>query len=33
MLAEPINSAGNEGSVVLNKRGTTMYFTKCDVQK
>ena len=33
MLAEPINSDGNEGSVVLNKRGTTMYFTKCDVQK
>ena len=33
MLAEPINSVGNEGSVVLNKRGTTMYFTKCDVQK
>ena len=33
MLTEPINSAGNEGSVVLNKRGTTMYFTKCDVQK
>ena len=33
MLEEPINSAGNEGSVVLNKRGTTMYFTKCDVQK
>jgi peptidoglycan-associated lipoprotein len=33
ILAEPINSAGNEGSVVLNKRGTTMYFTKCDVQK
>jgi peptidoglycan-associated lipoprotein len=33
MLEEPINTAGNEGSVVLNKRGTTMYFTKCDVQK
>jgi peptidoglycan-associated lipoprotein len=33
ILAEPINSEGNEGSVVLNKRGTTMYFTKCDVQK
>ena len=33
MLEEPINSVGNEGSVVLNKRGTTMYFTKCDVQK
>ena len=33
MLEEPINSSGNEGSIVLNKRGTTMYFTKCDVQK
>jgi peptidoglycan-associated lipoprotein len=33
MLEEPINTTGNEGSVVLNKRGTTMYFTKCDVQK
>lgn len=33
MLTEPINTAGNEGSVVLNKRGTTMYYTKCDVQK
>jgi len=33
MLPEPINTEGNEGSVALNKRGTTMYFTKCDVQK
>lgn len=33
MIEEPINTSGNEGSVVLNKRGTTMYFTKCDVQK
>ena len=33
ILPEPVNSEGNEGSVALNKRGTTMYFTKCDVQK
>jgi len=33
MLPEPINTEGNEGSVALNKRGTTMYFTKCEVKK
>ena len=33
ILPEPVNTEGNEGSVSLNKRGTTMYFTKCDVQK
>ena len=33
ILPEPVNTEGNEGSVALNKRGTTMYFTKCDVQK
>jgi len=33
LLAEPINSNSNEGSVFLNKRGTNMYFTKCSVEK
>jgi peptidoglycan-associated lipoprotein len=33
LVAAPINTAGNEGSVVLNKRGTAMYFTKCKVEK
>ena len=30
---EPINTEGNEGSVFLNNRGTTMYLTRCKVEK
>ena len=30
---EPINTEGNEGSVTLNDRGTTMYLTYCKVEK
>jgi peptidoglycan-associated lipoprotein len=33
IVSEPINTQGNEGSVVLNKRGTVMYFTQCKVEK
>ena len=33
VVAEPINTKGNEGSVVLNKRGTVMYLTQCKVDK
>ena len=31
IVPEPINTEGNEGSVSVNKRGTTMYLTKCKV--
>jgi len=30
---DPINTPANEGSVYLNKRGTTMYLTQCRVEK
>jgi len=33
IVPEPINTEGNEGSVVLNKRGTVMYLTQCKVEK
>ena len=33
VVDEPINTTGNEGSVVLNKRGTVMYLTQCKVEK
>jgi len=33
VVAAPINTKGHEGSVVLNKRGTVMYFTQCKVEK
>jgi peptidoglycan-associated lipoprotein len=33
VVPEPINTEGNEGSVFVNKRGTTMYLTKCKVEK
>jgi len=33
VVAEPINTTGNEGSVALNKRGTVMYLTQCKVEK
>jgi len=33
VLAEPVNTEGNEGSVFLNKRGTIMFFTQCGVEK
>ena len=33
IISEPINSEGNEGSVFLNKRGTSMYLTQCKVEK
>ena len=33
VVAAPINTTGNEGSVVLNKRGTVMYLTQCKVEK
>ena len=32
-MTEPINTDGNEGSVYVNKRGTTMYLTQCRVEK
>ena len=32
-MTEPINTAGNEGSVFVNKRGTVMYLTQCKVEK
>ena len=33
IVGEPISGDGNEGSVALNFRGTTMYLTKCKVEK
>jgi len=33
VVATPINTQGNDGSVVLNKRGTVMYLTQCKVDK
>ncbi len=33
VMTEPINTEGNEGSVYVNKRGTTMYLTQCRVEK
>ena len=33
IVGEPISGDGNEGSVALNSRGTTMYLTKCKVEK
>ena len=33
VVPAPINTQGNEGSVVLNKRGTVMYLTQCKVEK
>ncbi len=33
VVSAPINTKGNEGSVVLNKRGTVMYLTQCKVDK
>ena len=33
LTAEPINTSSNEGSVFLNRRGTNMYLTKCNVEK
>ena len=33
VVAEPVNTEGNEGSVALNKRGTVMYLTQCKVEK
>ena len=33
LLQEPVNTAGNEGSVFINKRGTMMFFTQCKVEK
>jgi len=33
VIAAPINTKGNDGSVVLNKRGTVMYLTQCKVVK
>lgn len=32
-LPEPINTTANEATSFLNDRGTTMYFTKCSVDK
>tara|TARA_B100001540_G_scaffold307566_1_gene321010 strand:+ start:4937 stop:6946 length:2010 start_codon:yes stop_codon:yes gene_type:complete len=33
IVAAPINTEGNEGSVFINNRGTTMYITQCKVEK
>ena len=33
IVAAPINTEGNEGSVFINNRGTTMYVTQCKVEK
>lgn len=33
LLGEPINTEGNEGSVALNNRGTSMYLTLCKKEK
>ena len=33
IVDEPINTNGNEGSVFVNRRGTTMYLTQCKVEK
>lgn len=32
-MTEPINTANNEGSVYINKRGTAMYLTQCKAEK
>jgi len=33
IVSAPLNTEGNEGSVFVNKRGTTMYVTQCKVEK
>ena len=33
IVAEPINTEDNEGSVFVNKRGTVMYLTQCKKEK
>tara|TARA_Y100001934_G_scaffold52249_1_gene63871 strand:- start:1261 stop:3273 length:2013 start_codon:yes stop_codon:yes gene_type:complete len=33
VLEQKINTEGNEGSVVVNRRGQTMYLTQCKVEK
>ena len=33
VMTEPINTDGNEGSVYVNERGTSMYLTQCKVEK
>ncbi|MEE2953957.1 MAG: OmpA family protein [Bacteroidota bacterium] len=33
LAGDPINTEGNEGSVALNDRGTSMYLTLCKVEK
>ncbi|MEC9209114.1 MAG: OmpA family protein [Bacteroidota bacterium] len=33
VMAEPINTEGNEGPIYVNKRGTVMYLTQCKVEK
>ena len=33
LVAEPINTEDNEGSVFVNKRGTVMYLTQCKKEK
>jgi peptidoglycan-associated lipoprotein len=32
-IAEPINTAGNEGSSIVTVKGTTIFYTRCDVEK
>jgi peptidoglycan-associated lipoprotein len=32
-LAEPVNTAGNEGSSIVTVKGTTIFYTRCDVEK
>ena len=33
LMAEPINTVGNEGPLFVNDRGTVMYLTQCKVEK
>jgi peptidoglycan-associated lipoprotein len=32
-LLEPVNSGGNDGAAVLDKKGSEMFFTRCDFEK
>ncbi len=32
-LLEPVNSGGNDGGAILDKKGSEMYFTRCDFEK
>lgn len=32
-VGEPVNSKGNDGSTIISHKGTTMFFTRCELEK